>query len=339
MKGDYNFSKPEEGRNSRLLDSIGKIKRMKKSPLIRVEMFRDLVERLPVGVFLSNKDGKFIYVNEKFAKIGGWTVDEIEGKKYARDLVHPEDIPRLEQHVKNQLLGKPAPQVVAFRGMTKTTQIVYLESRDCLLKTPGAASLIVGTIVKVTRHKRTEEELKKCRDHLQELIEEHIGQLAEVNKELRQEIEKCKHVEAALEFKSRDLDEANIALKVLLKQQEDDRRELEKKISSNVRELVLPNIAMLQEEGLEPNKALLIDAFERNLKDLVSPFCTKVTSFNFTRREIEVIHLAKEGKTIKETAQLFNVTVDAISRHRYRIRKKLGLDRRQNLLPHILSLD
>jgi DNA-binding CsgD family transcriptional regulator len=142
----------------------------------------------------------------------------------------------------------------------------------------------------------------------------------------------------ALEIKSRDLEEANVALKVLLKQREDDRSGFEQKIYSNVRDLVLRYVGMLRQTGLEPNQSVLIDIVERNLKDFLSPFSMKITSFNFTPKEMEVILLTKEGKTAKEIAQLLNVTTDAISRHRYHIRKKLGLDRRHNLRSHLLSL-
>jgi PAS domain S-box-containing protein len=337
-KRAHNFSKSPKGKNSEPLRTVGELERTGESHLKLENMFRDLVERLPVGVFL-NKDGKFIYVNKKFAKIGGWTVDEIVGKKYARDLVHPEDMPRLEQHVKNQLLGKLVPQVVAFRGITKTTQIVYLESHDCHFTTSGDHSVMIGTLVDVTERKRTEEELKKYRDHLQELVEERTRQLAKVNEELRRDVEKREQVEMALEIKSRDLEEANIALKVLLKQREDEKKELEEKISSNVKELILRYIGMLRETGLEPNQSLLIDIIDRNLNDFLSPFCRRITSFDFTSKEMEVILLTREGKTAKQMAQLFNITTDAISRHRYHIRKKLGLNkRRHNLRSYLLSL-
>ncbi len=169
--------------------------------------------------------------------------------------------------------------------------------------------------------------------------------MAEINEELRCDIEKRKQAEITLEIKShdledrsRDLGEMNTALKVLLKQREDDRRDFEEKISSDVRELVLRHVETLRETGLERNQALIVDVIESNLKNFLSPFSTKINGFNFTPREMEVILLMKEGKATKKIAQLLNVTTDAINRHRYRIRKKLGLDRKQNLRSHLFSL-
>ena len=333
MQGPHNLTKSAESEN---LKPLGPLMEGKKSSE-NEEPFCDLTERLPVGVFVA-RDRKFIYVNEKLAEMHGYTPDEIVGKKGMKDLVHPEDLPRLKERLMKMLSGKPTSELVTFRGLTKTGQIVHLERHDFHFTNSEGRPVIIGTALDVTERKRAEEELKRSWDHLQELVGERTRQLVEVNEELRRDIEKRKQVEAALEIKSRDLEEANVALKVLLKQREGDRREFEEKISSNVRDLVLRYVEMLRETGLEPNQGLLIDIIERNLKDFLSSFCMKITSFNFTPREMEVILLTREGKTTKQIARLLNVTTDAISRHRYHIRKKLGLGRRHNLRSHLLSL-
>jgi PAS domain S-box-containing protein len=337
MKGPHNFTKSPESENSKTLGAVGELKRRGESPLTNEKMFRDVAERLPVGVFVA-KDRKFIYVNEKLARMHGYTVNEIVGKKGMKDLVHPEDLPRLKKRLMNMLSGKPTSGLITFRGITKTGQIVDLERHDFHFTNSEGRPVIIGTALDVTERKRTEEELKRSWENLQELVEERTRQLAEVNEELRRDIEKRKQVETALEIKSRDLEDANVVLKVLLKQREDDRREFEEKISSNVKELVLRYVGMLRETGLKPDQGLLTEIIERNLNDFLSPFCMKITSFDFTPREMEVILLTKEGKTTKEIAHLLNVTMDAISRHKYHIRKKLGLDRRHNLRSHLLSL-
>lgn len=44
-----------------------------------------------------------------------------------------------------------------------------------------------------------------------------------------------------------------------------------------------------------------------------------------TRRELEVLQLLAEGKTLKETAAALNVTTKTVEAHRWRVRKKLSL--------------
>jgi DNA-binding NarL/FixJ family response regulator len=148
-----------------------------------------------------------------------------------------------------------------------------------------------------------------------------------------------KEVEKALEIESRSVADANAALRVLLRQREVDRMELEEKITSNVKEQVLRYVRMLAETRLDTNQAVLVEIIEKNLGEILSPFTKRITAFDFTPKEMEVILYVKEGRTTKQIAKLLNVCMDAVSRHRYHIRKKLGLNtKKTNLRSFLLSL-
>ena len=58
--------------------------------------------------------------------------------------------------------------------------------------------------------------------------------------------EALKKRERELEENSRNLEDANTALKVLLKRREEDKTELEEKVTCNMRELILPYIENLK---------------------------------------------------------------------------------------------
>jgi PAS domain S-box-containing protein len=302
------------------------------------KMFRDLAEKSPVGVFLF-QNGDLKYVNQKLADIHGYSVDEIIGKKKRKGLIHPDDFPLLEEHVKGLLSGESLGKGYKFRGITKSGETIYLENYDCCITTSEGRPAIMGTVVDVTQRIKTEEELRKHGDHLEELVEERTRQLSWANERLRGDVNKRRRVEKALKMKSRRLQEVNTALKVLLKQREDDRRDLEERFSSNLKEQVVRYIRMLRETTLHPNQELLVDIIEGNLKDILSPFSKRISAFDFTPKEMEVILFVKEGRTTKQIAQALSVTMDAISRHRFHIRKKLGINKkRANLRSHLLSL-
>ena len=144
-----------------------------------------------------------------------------------------------------------------------------------------------------------------------------------------------------LEIKSRSLAESNTALKVLLKQREDDRVELERNVLSNIREIVLPHIEELKNSPLNPAQAAIVNALESNLLNIASPFLRNLTltQFNLTPGEFRVANLVKEGRTTKEISDMLNISPGAVNFHRNGIRKKLGLNAKKiNLRSYLLSL-
>jgi len=148
--------------------------------------------------------------------------------------------------------------------------------------------------------------------------------------------------EKALQLKTADLEKANIALEVLLKKREEDKKELGEKVLINVKRLVLPYIEKLKKLSDDENQLALIDNLDSNLNEIISPFLKRLSSTKFqilTPAELQIAHLIKEGKTSKEIAQILNTSKAAIDFHRQNLRKKLGLkSRKSNLRSHLLTL-
>ncbi|MEI8173999.1 MAG: LuxR C-terminal-related transcriptional regulator [Deltaproteobacteria bacterium] len=150
-----------------------------------------------------------------------------------------------------------------------------------------------------------------------------------------------KKSEKDLSLRSHNLEEVNTALKVLLKQRDEDKQQSEETILSNVNKLIVPYIERLKHSGLTPGQRNLTDIMEKNILEIVSPFLRNLSlrCMNLTPQEIQVAHLVKKGKTSKEIAELQNVSARTIDFHRENIRKKLGLrNKKKNLRSHLLSL-
>ncbi len=146
-------------------------------------------------------------------------------------------------------------------------------------------------------------------------------------------------MEESLDIKSRTLEEVNTALKVLLKQREGDKRELEENISLNVKELILPYVEKLKKSRLDAVQTSNVNILETNLQEITSPILRKLQRFDFTPKEIEVVSYLKDGRTTKQIAELLGVSPRAVEFHRYNIRKKLGLDQlKTNLRAYLLSI-
>jgi DNA-binding CsgD family transcriptional regulator len=137
------------------------------------------------------------------------------------------------------------------------------------------------------------------------------------------------------------LEEANIALKVLLKQREADRQELEKKVLTNVKDLVLPYVEKLKNSRLKPRDKTLIEIVETHLNDVISPLLQRFANAKIllTPQEMQVASLVKDGKTSKEIADILNVSETTINFHRKNLRVKFGLtNQKSNLRSYLLSI-
>lgn len=152
--------------------------------------------------------------------------------------------------------------------------------------------------------------------------------------------EDLKRREKELELKNVQLEDLNAALRVLLKQRDEDKTELEEKVLANVKKLVMPYVEKLHAEPIGSKAASYLGALESNLKDIVSPFARKlsVKYVDLTHREVQIAALIKEGRTTKDIAEMLNISESAINIHRYNIRRKLGLTKKHNLHAYLTSL-
>ena len=144
-----------------------------------------------------------------------------------------------------------------------------------------------------------------------------------------------------LENKTHELQEVNAALKVLLKQRDEDKKELEEKVIANVKKLVFPYIEKLNNSRLNDRQTVYLNIVKSNLEDIIAPFLHQLysTFSDLTPSEIQVAGLVRDGKTTKEIAELLNSSMGAINFHRNNIRAKLGLrNTKTNLRSFLLPL-
>jgi PAS domain S-box-containing protein len=156
-----------------------------------------------------------------------------------------------------------------------------------------------------------------------------------------QDITEHKRAEEALVAKSGQLEETNTALRVLLQHMKDDQQKIERRITANIRKLVLPNLEKLRGLNLNGLQASCLDIVTVNLLQVTSPFLQNLAACfaDFTPREIQVANMIRQGKTSKEIANIFNTSIRNIDFHRDNIRKKLGLNhQKSNLRTFLMKL-
>ena len=147
--------------------------------------------------------------------------------------------------------------------------------------------------------------------------------------------------ENELAEKASELEETNTALRVLLKNRDEEQRKLQGRIQANLQELVLQYLNKVKSDRLNQNQKAYLALAESSLLEIFSPFLDNVTSAfkTLTPTEIQVANFIKEGKTGKEIADLLGIAYKTVETHRYNLRMKLGIQNEKiNLRSYLLSL-
>ena len=154
---------------------------------------------------------------------------------------------------------------------------------------------------------------------------------------LKQAQETLERREEELRLKTLRLEEANAALRALIRQRDQDIQEMEQAVFHNLNQGVLPYLDQLGAQTDHP----LIPRIEAELHRLASPFLRRLSDLEvvLTPQEIKVASLIKQGNGSKQIAQLLNLSLTTVNFHRRNIRNKLGLQHTgTNLNTFLLSL-
>ncbi|MBW2602358.1 MAG: PAS domain S-box protein, partial [Deltaproteobacteria bacterium] len=271
-----------------------------------LEKYRAIFETAKDAIFVTDKTGKFVDVNRAACESLGYSKEELL-QRCIREL---DPDPRGYEtflNVRDKLAEKITFEVNQ-RKKDGTLLPVEITGSffDCQRERMG-----VAIARNITERKRAEEMLQNAHDGLEQRVEQRTAELAKTNEELRQEITERKLAEKVLrerekelKNKTKSLEEMNVALKVLLKRRDEDKTELEEKVLSNVKELVLPYLVKLKRTGLDQRQKTFASILESNIEDIISPFLRRMSSryIGLTPAQIKVATLVRQGKRTKDIA-------------------------------------
>lgn len=268
--------------------------------------YRDLVESIDEVIYSVNRNGVVTYINSAIKPILGYSPSEIIGKSFAQ-FIHEKDLPRMKKRFQEVLLGNTKPS--EYRLLNKKGEIRWIRASSKPVSVGDGATELQGVIIDIDKSKRIERALREK--------------------------------EKKLEDQAQGLERVNTALNVLLEYRDNEKKELEVSIVTNVKKRIFPYIEKMDKSRLDVKNKTYLSAIKSNLMELTSPFASKLSSkyLDFTPTEIEVADHVMHGKTSKEIADLFNISLKAVSFHRNNIRKKLGLtNERINLRSYLQNM-
>lgn len=148
-----------------------------------------------------------------------------------------------------------------------------------------------------------------------------------------------KQAEQKLATHARRVEEANISMKMLLRQVTVAKEELERTISDNLKSLILPTLNELENRLADRPERAYVQAIRANISRLTSALPPQLSAqyLNLTPREQQVAELIRQGRTTKEIAALLGVSRRTVEFYRDAIRHKFGIKSRKVNLRSFLA--
>ena len=271
------------------------------------EKYRLLIENVNEAIFVA-QDNMLKYVNPKTLKIFGYTEDELKAKIFTSFIYEEDKHKVLKNHLK-RINDEFVKNIYSFRVIDKAGNIKWVE---------------INAVKIIWEEKNAT--LNFMRDITEKKYAEHT--LHERGREL--------------EAKSRNLEDANTALRVLLQSVEQEKKDHEDKITLNIKENIIPIIERLRKCNLNTLQNNNLNLIESKLNDILSRFVHRLSAryINLTPMELQIAHLIRQNKNTKEIASLLNLSSKTIESHRKNLRNKLQLKGSKiNLTTHLLSID
>lgn len=275
--------------------------------------YRSIFDNSIMGIYQNTPGGRFIKANPACARILGYD--------------SPEDIVNSIVDIGRQIYTNPEDCTRLIEKLNENGHATF-ETR--IRRKDGTAGWILNN-VRLVRDREGEVL------YYEGLIQD-IADLKRVEKELQ---ETLRELESRVRERTKDLEESNTTLRVLINRRAEDRKHLEERLRMNVNDLILPIIEELKDGMPDKKRSAYLALLESNLKDITSPFLSILHSAdrNLTRREIQIAGMIRDGLKKKEISELMGIRPATVDTHRNHIRKKLGLIRgKSNLRSYLLSI-
>jgi PAS domain S-box-containing protein len=289
------------------------------------------------GLISADSVGRIIFLNESAQILTGYKESEARNKSLADVLDITEgDKDNSEKGVVEKLLthnreitSKFGPCAIESRnGSITRVDICSAPIRD----TQGKPVGLILVFHDITDLKKTEEALRASH----EALASYLATLETKVKERTSELEQSR---SELKIYSESLEKTNEALRIIVEGVEEQKKEIETKITQNLNLTVKPVLEQLKSQQLPDTAAFLLQSLEFSLSNVFSSFGFNIGKdvHLLTPKEMRICEMIRSGLTSKQIAKVLNISPQTVLVHRKNIRKKLSLSRSRSNLASFLK--
>jgi PAS domain S-box-containing protein len=136
------------------------------------ERYRNLVDNASDSIMTFSLEGNITSVNRAYAKLTGWTTDELMGENW-QTLVAPVDRERMAERTRRSLAGEKLPSIFEVATLCKDGRVVQLEGRTRTVRTlHGTPVGFQGVYRDISERKRAEEALRESEERYRLMFQE-----------------------------------------------------------------------------------------------------------------------------------------------------------------------
>ena len=267
----------------------------------QVRFQQNLIDSIPVPVYFKDNTLRYLGCNKAFERSLGFTREDIVGRTEHEITEQDQAWIHAQQDLRLLKTGETASYEVSC-FYPDGSEHNLLVFKSLFYNNDGRTGGLIGTNLDITE--RNQAQLKA-------------------------------------ELHAEELENSNTALRVLLKQVNENKTEMESKVLDNFSRLVNPYLDQLEENLANTPQQEYIKVIQENIKKITSSFSLNLSSsyLGLSPREIQVADLVRQGRANKEAARILNVSINAVEFHRNNLRKKLGLQNKKiNLRTYLLSM-
>lgn len=253
------------------------------------EKYKTLTTSSLTGIFI-HQDGRFVFVNDRFAKLHGYTPEELLGMEY-KALIHPDDREVMAERASKRLKGESVPYQYEVQRLKKDGGAIWCEMIAAAIEYRGKPA-IMGNIMNITKRKQAEE-------HVRTLTQ----QLMKAQENEHQRISRYLHDSVAqdlslLKIGLETLFDGQASVSVKIRQKSSELSKILKRSISAVRDFAynlhppgLDQLGLVRTvyqycEEFAEKKQINIDFFAAGMDDLTIPFDTEINLYRLIQEAL-----------------------------------------------------